>query len=208
MKIHKLLPQTRFHRISLVVFRLLGLGIGLFWFIWQNIFYLRVSPTSYPNTVAQFFSFAGALYGVLLCGTFIRIGNQIVKRIYNVTFILLSIGVTIFLGLSTLWSLVFMETIPLFIFMELVNILLILTVLMNMKIVYKDIDVFKQKKFILFGILFIYICGLIYLTSQWEYLASPVSCRGKSMTTAGNFEPWQYVLPRFHCWQYKLWSTE
>lgn len=103
---------------------------------------------------------------------------------------------------------IFVETELQFIVFQSINILMLIVVIANAKIALENVDIFVNRRKILFGVLFIYLIGLIVLTVRWDYLTEPLSCRGKSMTTAGNIEEWNYTLPRFHCWKYKLWSVE
>lgn len=194
-------------KIVLITFRLLGLGVGLFWFIWQNVFSLIVPASPHSNKVADFLSWMGVLYGIVLCGTFMRIRPKALRYAYNALFGYLSFGVIVFLAISVLWVLIFTETLPLFFLMELVNLLLITTVIVNTKIVLWDVNIFDGTKKVLYATVCIFSLIFIALIFQWKYFAQPIICFGESMTTAGNIEPWQYTLPRFHCWQYRLWST-
>jgi len=194
--------------LSLVVLRLLGLGFALFVFIWQNIFYILVPPNASLSGLLNFSSSIGLLYGLMLCGTFFPMPNSLFRRAYQTVFMVLSIGVAIFVGISTLSSLIFIETETQFVVFQTINILMLTVVIANKNIALRNVDIFVHRRKILFGVFFIYLIGLIALTVRWNYLTEPIPCRGKSMTTAGNIESWSYTLARFHCWKYKLWSIE
>lgn len=194
--------------LSVTILRLLGLGLALFVFIWQNIFYILVPPNASASGLSNFFSLMGLLYGLLLCGTFFPMSNSTFRRAYQFVFALISVGIVAFLGLNILWSLVFAATIRVLIALQTINILMLVIVITNTKIVLQNIDAFVRPRKILYGALLVYLIGLTVLTVRWRYLAESIPCRGRSMTTAGNIEDWNYVLPRFHCWKYKLWSVE
>lgn len=194
--------------LNVVVLRLLGLGFALFVFIWQNIFYILVPPNASLNKLLVFSSSIGLLYGLMLCGTFFPMSNGLFRRVYQSVFMVLSIGVAIFVGISILSSIIFINTETQFVVFQTINILMLTVVIANTKIVLRNVDIFVHKKKIFFGVLFIYLMGLIALTVRWNYLTEPIACNGRSMTTAGDIEPWSYTLARFHCWKYKLWSVE
>ncbi len=184
--------------------RLLGLGFALFVYIWQNIFYILVPPNASLTKLLDFSSSIGLLYGLMLFGTFFPMLNGLFRRAYQFIFTVLSIGIAIFLVVSILSRMIFVETETQFIVFQSINILMLIIVIANTKIVLRNVDIFVHRRKIFLGVLFIYLIGLIALTVRWNYFTEPIPCRGKSMSTAGNIEDWNYVLPRFHCWKYKL----
>ena len=177
------------------IIRILSVIISILVFGWYNVFtYFEFSYSSRSNNIVWFFT--GLIYCTFSLLTSFGLAT---KNIFKIIYFLITSGIILVFVFDLLTSLIFGQT-KIFI----ISLILLIIIVSNGFLVFKNISVLEKSHRVVWLVILISFLCVGFLSFNWSFFSTKISCEGASITTAGNHEKWSYILPRLQCWNFHL----